>query len=125
MSRGRLLRQAALTAAASTLTVGMAGAVTAPAYASDTTTRPRTVAANSPSLQPAQLPALMATSEQFAAMLRQMSGPQLEKTYMGAMVRHHQMAIDMARVEPAKGSRPAEKALARRIIRPRPARSPN
>lgn len=117
MTRFSLLRRAALTAAGGTLTIGVISAAAVPAYACDSARTAHTVAASSSRVTPAQLPALMATGGQFAAMLRQMSGAELEQTFMGAMVGHHQMAIDMAQVELAKGSRPAEQALARKIIR--------
>lgn len=114
--RGSLLRTATLTAAAGTLTVGLVTA-TAPTYADEQSSRHHAATSSAASPHPASLPALMATSAQYAEALRQMSGAELEKTFMGAMVGHHQMAVDMARIELAKGSRPAEKALARRIIR--------
>lgn len=64
---------------------------------------------------PAPMP-VMPETYQLADLFSDMSGARLEQAYMAEMIGHHQMAIQMARMELEKGQRPALKALARRII---------
>lgn len=65
--------------------------------------------------KPPQL-TLMRTAHEYAQQLRGMHGAELETTFLASMIGHHQMAIDMAKMEIDNGQRPAAKALARRII---------
>lgn len=93
-----------------TTTIGLLSTA-APSAAEATTVTPAAATAMCPCPRPADL-AVMDTAEQLAAELQTLDHAQVEKTFLGSMIGHHQMAIEMAKVELDKGKRPALKALA-------------
>jgi uncharacterized protein (DUF305 family) len=55
-------------------------------------------------------------AQRLASELRTLRGARFEQTFIAAIIPHHQAAIEMARLELAKGSRPPAKRLATEII---------
>ena len=64
---------------------------------------------------------LGSTSEEALAALEAADGPDFERLFLQAMIRHHQDAVDMAQAEIVDGSYPDAIALARDIVRSRTA----
>ncbi|MCF1509806.1 DUF305 domain-containing protein [Streptomyces glomeratus] len=59
---------------------------------------------------------LVQTARQYAAALEKLQGPAFEQAFVVGMIPHHRMAMAMAQVELAHGTRPQLKALAQQIV---------
>ncbi|MEU6370202.1 DUF305 domain-containing protein [Streptomyces sp. NPDC046931] len=59
---------------------------------------------------------LVRTAQQYTAALKKLQGPPFEQAFVVGMIPHHRMAVAMAEVELAHGTRPELKALAQQIV---------
>jgi len=59
---------------------------------------------------------MMEMARQYAAALKKLHGAAFEQAFMAGIIPHHQMAVAMARVELAHGTRPQIKAMAERVV---------
>ncbi|WP_306187409.1 DUF305 domain-containing protein [Streptomyces sp. MK5] len=55
-------------------------------------------------------------ARQYTAALQQLHGAAFEQAFMAGMIPHHEMAVSMARMELAHGTRPELRAMAQRLI---------
>jgi uncharacterized protein (DUF305 family) len=66
--------------------------------------------------QPGGEQMMLQMARQYIAALRTLHGAAFEQAFMAGMIPHHQMAVVMARMELARGTRPELKAMAQRMI---------
>jgi uncharacterized protein (DUF305 family) len=65
---------------------------------------------------PASSQAMPAMGHRHACGMHHLRGPQLETTFMAAMIPHHAAAVAMARLELARGTQPQLRTMAEQII---------